>query len=146
MFSSTHRQLKILAAILWMTGGVVLVFKAAALLSEAQALNVTGIWHWLAIVIGLSIGLIKVKFIFRHVCKKNLQRIERLEYPKMWHFYRPGFFLFLALMISTGATLSRMAHGDYSMLIAVAILDLSVATALLGSSPVFYASRDKFAI
>ncbi|MCF6280651.1 MAG: hypothetical protein L3J28_00320 [Candidatus Polarisedimenticolaceae bacterium] len=146
MFSATHRQLKILAALLWMTGGIILVLKAVSLLSEAQALNATGIWHWLAIVIGLSVGLIKVKFIFRHVCRKNLRRIDRLERPKMWHFYRPGFFLFLAIMISSGATLSRMAHGDYSMLIAVAILDLSVATALLGSSPVFYANRDKFAI
>ncbi len=137
-FSATHRQLKILAALLWLMGGVILSLKAAALLIEASALKAMGHLTGGAIIAGLTIGFIKVKYIFRKVCKKNLLRIERLEMPKLWAFYRPSFFLFLALMISIGATLSHLAQGDYSLLMAVAILDISLATALLGSSPVFF--------
>jgi len=137
MLTITHQQLKILAALLWLTGGLILLLKAAALLSEAWRLDPAVLWLGLAVATGVLIGTIKVKFIFRHVCRKNLLRIDQLERPKLWEFYRPQFFLFLALMISMGTTLSRVAQDDYSMLIAVAILDLSVATALLGSSPTF---------
>jgi len=55
--------------------------------------------------------------------------------------FRPGFLVFLALMIVTGATLSGLAQGNHSFLLAVAILDISVATALLGSSGVFWKQR-----
>jgi len=41
-------------------------------------------------------------------------------------------------MILTGATLSRMAHGNYPFLIGVAIVDFSISVALLGSSYVFW--------
>jgi len=138
IFSATHRQLKILAALLWMVGGVVLSLKAAALLLEASALKTVGPMSGLAVMAGLAIGFIKVKYIFLKVCRKNLLRIEALEVPKLWAFYRPGFFLFLALMISMGAALSHIAQGDHSLLMAVAILDISLATALLGSSPAFF--------
>jgi hypothetical protein len=38
----------------------------------------------------------------------------------------------------TGATLSRLAHDNYYFLIGVAILDFSIAIALLSSSYVFW--------
>jgi hypothetical protein len=47
----------------------------------------------------------------------------------------------LALMILTGATMSRLAQGHYRSLIAVGALDLSLAMALLGSSIVFWQQR-----
>ena len=46
--------------------------------------------------------------------------------------------LFLAAMIIIGSTLSRMAHGNYPFLIAMVTLDYSLATALFGSSVVFW--------
>jgi hypothetical protein len=49
--------------------------------------------------------------------------------------------LALAVMIATGATLSRLDHSNYPFLIAVATLDLSLAVALLGSSYVFWKRR-----
>ena len=49
--------------------------------------------------------------------------------------------LALAVMIAAGATLSRLAHGHYPLLIAVATLDLSLAVALLGSSTVFWKQK-----
>lgn len=137
MFTMTHLHLKLLAALLWLAGGVILLLKSASLLMAAYQLNASLIWSGVAIICGLVIGVVKVKFLFRPICRKNLLRIEQLQKPRLWAFYRPRFFLFLTVMISVGAMLSYMAQGSPPMLIAVAILDLSIATALLGSGSVF---------
>jgi hypothetical protein len=138
MFSASTRTLKMLAAILWYSGAIVLLTKGTALLLEADSLQPGRNWTWLTVILGLSIGWLKVIFIFRRACRKNLARISVLSEPKIWQFYRPGFLLFLAAMIIIGSTLSRMAHGNYPFLIAMAIVDFSLATALLGSSTVFW--------
>ena len=96
-----------------------------------------GVWGLLAIILGVLIGLLKAKFLFRNVCRKNLRRIDQLIRPQWWQFYRTGFFLFLSLMILLGTTLSRAAQGDYPLLIGMAIVDISLATALLTSSTTF---------
>jgi hypothetical protein len=44
-------------------------------------------------------------------------------------------------MIIFGATVSRLAHGNYVFLLGVAILDIGIGTALLGSSVVFWRQR-----
>ena len=142
--TTTSRTLKILAALLWYIGGIILVSKGGSLLIEADTLKPAQNWTWLAIVIGLLIGGLKAKYIFSKSCKKNLIRIDLLSEPKVWQFFRPGFFLFLVIMIVTGATLSRVAHNNYIFLISVAILDISIATALLGSSYVFWKSKAFF--
>jgi len=41
-------------------------------------------------------------------------------------------------MIVLGATLSRLAHNNFPFLISVAVLDISIATALLLSSHLFW--------
>jgi hypothetical protein len=138
MFAASTRTLKILAAVLWYSGAIVLLTKGTTLLLEAAALQPGRSWTWLTIALGLSIGWLKVNFIFRRTCQKNLARISLLSEPKIWQFYRPGFLLFLAAMIIIGSTLSRMAHGNYPFLIAMVILDFSLATALFGSSYVFW--------
>ena len=142
--TTTSRTLKILAALLWYIGGIILVSKGGSLLIEADTLKPAQNWTWLAIVIGLLIGGLKAKYIFSKSCKKNLIRIDLLSEPKVWQFFRPGFFFFLVIMIVTGATLSRVAHNNYIFLISVAILDISIATALLGSSYVFWKSKAFF--
>lgn len=141
MTEVSSRTLKILAAIVWYVGGVILAVKGSALLIEANLLEPEQNWNWQAVLVGLVIGGIKARYLFSRACKKNLARIDQLNTPKLWQFYRPGFFLFLALMITLGASLSRMAHGDYVFLISVAILDFSLATALLASSYVFWRQR-----
>ena len=138
---TSHRTLKILAVLLWIIGGIMLIRKASELLLEAHALQSTSPWIWLASASGILLGSLKAKYLFRKACKKNLARIDTLQEPKFWQFYRPNFFLFLALMIGTGATLSRLAHGNFPFLLSVAVLDLSIATALLGSSPVFWQEK-----
>ncbi|MCP4642001.1 MAG: hypothetical protein GY851_16280 [bacterium] len=135
------RTLNILAAVVWYIGGVVLLTKAGSLLLEARALQPDGAGLWIAPALGLVAGALKARFLFSKACVKNLARIASLENPKLWQFYRPGFFLFLAAMIILGATLSRLAHGNYGFLLGVGALDLSLSVALLGSSVVFWRQR-----
>ena len=137
----SYRTLRILAVLLWLIGGVMLIRKGGELLVEAYALNPISPWLWFALAFGLALGGLKAKYLFSKACKKNLIRINSLDNPKLWQFYRPGFFLFLASMIAVGALLSRLAHGNYPFLLGVAILDISIATALLGSSIVFWQEK-----
>ncbi len=138
MLTVSARTLRILAAALWYTGGVILLLKGGSLLHEAAGIHPGGMGPWTAAACGFLIGGLKARFLFSHSCRKNLERIAALESPKLWQCYRPGFFLFLAAMIALGATLSHLAHGNYNFLLAVATLDLSIAIALLASSIVFW--------
>jgi len=127
-----------LAAFTWYGGGIALFLKAGALIKEAYTLNPVSFWIYLAPILGITIGLIKTLLIFNHACKKNVKRIQSLTNPKVWQFFRPGMFIFLAIIIPAGATMSRMAAGKFGWLCAVAILDLSIGTALLASSLQFW--------
>jgi hypothetical protein len=138
MFNVSARSLKILSGLFWYIGGIVLMLKGGTLLFEADTLKPDQIWAWLAIFIGLLLGGLKAKFFFSKSCQKNLTRIGALERPKLWQFFRPNFFVFMFLMIITGTTLSQMAHNNYPLLIGVAILDFSIAIALIGSSYIFW--------
>ena len=138
---TTSRTLKILAALLWYLGGVMLVLKGGSLLIEADMLKPKQNWTWWTIVIGFLIGGLKAKYLFSKSCKKNLARIDLLNKPKIWQFFSPKFFLSLAMMILAGVTLSRMAHNNYIFLLSVAILDISIATALIGSSYTFWKQK-----
>jgi hypothetical protein len=135
------RSLNVLAALVWYMGGIVLLLKGSSLLAEAAALRPGLIWPWVAVGVGLLAGGLKARFLFSKSCIKNLARIAALERPKIWQFYRPGFFAFLAAAILLGATLSRLAHDRYALLIGVAALDLSLAVALFGSSLVFWREK-----
>ena len=140
MTVSAH-SLNIMAALVWYIGGIVLLLKGKSLLVEASTLNPQPGWIWLAVTAAVFLGSLKAKFLFSKSCRKNLSRIANLEQPKFWQFFRPGFFVALAIMIATGATLSRLAHNNHSFLIAVGTLDLSLAAALLGSSVVFWQQK-----
>ncbi len=138
MLVASTSRLKIIAALVWYVGGIVLLLKGSSLLVEAEALKPEQNWPWLAAVAGLFLGGLKARLLFSASCRKNLDRIAALERPKLWQFFRPGFFVMLTVMILAGATLSRLAHNNYPFLIGVGTLDLSLATALLGSSYVFW--------
>lgn len=138
MFIVSHHVLKILAALVWYVGGIVLLIKGGGLLLEAELLQPDKHWPWSAAIAALLIGGIKAKFVFSKSCRKNLDRIAALDQAKIWQFFRPVFFLFLLLMILIGAALSSLSHGNYQFLLGVAALDLTIAIALFGSSYVFW--------
>ena len=140
LFNASQRTLKILAMSIWLIGVAILIRKSGALLVEAYTLK-PSFWVWLAIALGIFIGGIKNKYLFNKSCKKNIARIHALKTPKLWQFYRPQFFLFLAIVISFGVTMSRMAHGNFVFLLIVAILDLSIAIGLLFSSIICWRNK-----
>lgn len=135
------RILKVLAALVWCTGGVVLLFKGGKLLFVSTPLFSGLQWPWSVAVAGLLLGAVKGKLLFSKSCRKNLNRISNLRHPRIWQFYSPGFFLLLLLMIAAGVVLSRLAHTSFPALIIVALLDLAVGAALLASSLVFWQQK-----
>jgi hypothetical protein len=139
--TTSKHHLRVLAAVVWCGGSIVLLLKGHSLLSEAAALRPGTAWPWLVVGTALLLGGLKARFVFSRSCGRNLARISALDQPKIWQFFTPGFFLALAIMIAAGATLSQLAHNDYSFLLSVAVLDLGIATALLGSSYVFWREK-----
>jgi len=134
--------LKILSAVVWYIGFIALSLKSYRLCVEAYALDDDLINLLFFLMMGFLLGLIKTKYIFIKSCKKNLERIEGLENPKIWQFYRVGFFIFLAVVITLGAFLSRRASGDYWLLMSVGVVDMALALALFFSGFLFFVGRN----
>jgi hypothetical protein len=128
----------LIAATVWYGGGVSLIVKGAVLIADAYELASQPAVAVAAGLAGIVAGVIKARFIFNHSCRKNLKRISALPRPRVWQCFRPGFLLFLAIIIPTGAWMSRAADGHFGWLCVVGALDLSIATALLVSSAVFW--------
>ena len=139
----SRETLRLVASIIWLSGGIVLLVKGSSLIAQAEALRPGAFWTWMAIPAGMLIGGIKAELIFERACRRNLDRIESLDVPKVWLAYRPRFYFFLAAMVFLGGTLSALAKGSYGGLFAVAVLDFSLATALLGSSRLFWTHRQQ---
>ncbi len=123
-----------------------LIIKGSSLLVEACLLEPEQYWPLLAVAVGPVIGSLKGKYIFRKSCQKNLNRIRDLDRPKIWQFFKPWFFLVLAVMITFGATMARLAqtHHNYYFLIAVAAVDIDIGIALLWSSYIFWKQKAFF--
>jgi hypothetical protein len=140
-FSVSEGILRLLAALTWYIGSILLLTKGGGLLSEAYTLRPEEKWPLYSTFLAIFIGVIKSIYIFNRSCRKNVERISKLSNPKIWQFFQPRFFIFLTLMVTTGASLSRVAHGHYPWLIGVGIVDLSVGVALLVSSHVFWRKK-----
>ena len=138
MLNASAHTLKILAALVWYTGVAVLLLKSSGLFLQAHQDGASSLAVGLSILAGLGLGLVKAKYLFVGVCRKNLARIQVLKKPMLWQFYRGRFFLFLAGMIFLGVSLSRTAQGNCRLLIPLAVLELSIAVALLVSSRCFW--------
>lgn len=139
---TSKRTLIVLAAVVWYIGGMMLFRSGVELIGNAIELRPDGYWPWLSILGGLTLGIIQAATIFTRSCRRNLDRINNLENPKIWQFFRPGFFLALALMISSGVLLDHWAQGNYFFMLGVAGLDFTLTVSLLGSSYIFW-TREK---
>ncbi len=141
MIRITKKHLIIAAAIVWYLGSISLVLKSLSLLKSAYLIYPNLMIIIASLIAGIVIGFLKGKFIFVKSCRKNIQRINELQNVKPWLFFKPLFMLALAAMITTGAILSRWAEGNYAALLAVAILDLTIGTALFYSSFVYWEKK-----
>ncbi|MCP3675729.1 MAG: hypothetical protein GY829_14850 [Gammaproteobacteria bacterium] len=137
-FNATKTNLKILASMVWYTGVIALSIKSFLLFQSATKINENLTYIGFALLAALIIGFLKTKYLFIALCMKNLNRINALTNPKIWQFYRPHFFMFLLTMILLGSYLSKFAQGNYIMLISMAIIELSIAIALLGSGHCYW--------
>jgi hypothetical protein len=138
MLNASAHTLKILAALVWYTGVAVLLIKSSGLFLQAHQSGAGFLGVGLSILAGLGLGLVKAEYLFVRLCRKNLARIQALQKPMLWQFYRWRFFLFLACMLFFGVSMSRAAQGNYRLLIPLAVLELSIAVALLVSSRCFW--------
>ncbi len=135
---TSKRTLIFLAAAVWYIGGLMLFRSGVELIRITVDLKPGGPWPWLAVLTGLILGIIQARTIFARSCRKNLHRINNLEDPRIWQFFRPGFFLALAGMITSGVLLDHWAQGHYFFMLGVAALDIALTISLLGSSYVFW--------
>lgn len=140
-FSTSKRTLVFLAGTVWYIGAVMLFRSGWELLFQALDMRPESSWHWLFLFLGLVLGVVQASTIFARSCRKNIQRIHALEDPRLWQFFRPGFFLALAGMISVGVLLDIFSKGKYFFMLVVTGLDFALAISLLGSSLFFW--KDK---
>ena len=131
----------VIAVFVWLAGGVALLFKGGALVKGAYLIDAESVWTYASPVIGIVAGVLKGIFLFGKSCKKNIKRIRALDNPRVWQCFRPGMLIFLALIIPTGAWMSRASAGSYTLLCLVGALDLSISFALLTSTIVFFQLR-----
>ena len=122
----------------WYVGPIILFTKGAQLANDAFALEPQSWGRSISWVAGIIVGIIKTRYIFLRSNRKNLARIDALESPKLWQFYRIPFYFALASMVMLGAFLSRASQGNHTFLVFVATLDISIGTALLLSSVEFW--------
>jgi len=135
---TSKRTLVYLAAAVWYIGGIMLLRSGLELIIQVRELKSGILWPSIIITLGIALGIFQVLFIFRHSCRKNLHRINQLEDPRLWQFYRPGFFLALAIMITSGILLDHYSQGHYYFMLGVAAVDFALTISLLGSSYVFW--------
>ena len=129
----SKKTLKIVSGVVWISGAIVLSLKGASLLAQANALKPGESSTWLAVAAAILIGGVKAQYLFGGFCRKNLDRIAALDDPRLWQAFRPRFYVFLTTMVLLGATLSKLAVGNYPSLLALVVLDISIAIALAGS-------------
>lgn len=134
----SHTTLRLLAAAVWYAGAGVLIWKGAQRFLEAAAALGSPAWPATAALLGLGLGAIQGRTVFRRACVRNLRRIRQLESPRAWQFFRPRFFLALAAMVGGAAALSVVAGTGPAAAVAVAGVDWLIGFSLLVSSPAFW--------
>ena len=138
---TSKKVLIILSAVVWYIGGIMLFRSGFELLLLSTGMNPGENWPWVFIGLGVLLGVFQASMIFNRSCRKNIIRISQLEDPRIWQFFRPGFFLALAIMISSGIFLNHLSQGRYFFMLGVAAVDFALTISLLGSSYVFWTEK-----
>ena len=101
MLNTTKINLMKLAALVWFAGVFILLYKSTVMVIEAVDIGAPLSVAVFTMITGMVIGLVKAKYLFIPLCKKNIKRISGLKSPKIWQFYRLRFFFFLVLPTPT---------------------------------------------
>jgi len=141
LITVSHKTVKTASALIWYTGSLILIAKGGSLLVESYMIAQNTLWLCAAVITALLIGILKGELIFVKNCRNNLERIDKIREPRLYQCFKPTFWVFMGGMIGLGAVLSRLSHGSFYLLTAVAVLDLSIASALLWSSRIFWKLR-----
>lgn len=137
-------MLKWVSAAVWYTGAGVLLWKGTGRLLEAAA-ELGPRWPVGVAIVSFAVGTLQGRTVFRRACVRNLRRIRALESPRPWQFFRPAFFLALAVMIGGAAALSVVARSGPAATLAVAGVDWLIGFSLLISSDAFLSRRQETA-
>ena len=140
---TSKRVLVYLAASVWYIGGIMLLRSGLELIVQIRSLREDTLWPVIFIVLGIGLGVYQALVIFTPSCRRNLERINLLEDPRLWQFFRPGFFLALAIMITSGILLDHFSQGHYFIMLGVAAVDFALTISLLGSSYIFWTDFKK---
>ena len=136
------RTLKIVSALIWYAGAISMTAKGGQLLFSAYHPDYGAGLAWSLLTSGVLLGLVKAKLVLHRFCLRNLARIELLDDPKWWQFYSPGFLIALAIMITAGVVMSRVAQGHFAGQIVVGSIDILLGSGLLVSGVAFLQKAD----
>ena len=106
MINVSNNTLKIVSALVWITGGIILFYKGYMMLKQANTILFNIELISAVMVTAFIIGLLKNKYLMTPFTVKNLERIQRLDQPKIIQIFEPIFFFYLALMIITGISIT----------------------------------------
>ena len=143
MINVSNNTLKVVSALVWIAGGIILFYKGYIMLKQANTILFNIELISAVMVTAFIIGLLKNKYLMTPFTAKNLERIQRLDQPKIIQIFEPIFFFYLTLMIITGISISKLAEGSYTALLIVGGIDLALSTALLKSSVLFLKNETK---
>lgn len=143
MPTARHTLLKWLSAAVWYVGAGMLLWKGADRLLLAAGDLESLRWPVTVGLISMGLGVIQGRTLFRRSCVRNLRRIEALESPRPWQFFRPAFFVALSAMIGGAVVLSMLAERGPIAALAVAGVDWLIGFSLLTSSFTFWGELPK---
>jgi len=83
LLKTTQINLVKLAALVWFTGVFVLLYKSTGMVIEAVTIGAPVPIVVAAVITGFVIGMIKAKYLFIHICQKNIKRIFSLMSRKI---------------------------------------------------------------
>ncbi len=141
MLIVSPQVLKFIAAAIWYSGSIALALKSGSLLNEAFSIKPSKVWIIGTLILGTVLGIVKWKYIFLKSAEKKIKRIESLKRPVIWQTFETKFYIFLTAMIFLGSKLSEIASGNYILLIAVSVIDVSISIALFLSGKKFLKTK-----
>ena len=126
------------AAIAWIIGGVILVWRAMGV-ADGVASNLAWLWG-----VGVVLGVLKYRMAFRKVVAKNVERIQELSPHKdkicLFAFQSLESYLLVIVMVGVGIGLRYVGLSASVLIVVYAAIGIAL---LLGAGRYFRAARQQ---